>query len=231
MEEEKKATEEIGTHQGAKLREHVYHRLHERLLSGEYSPGDVLNQKQVAKEFGVSMSPVREALQRLSDAGYLRVLPRTGYLVTSMSATDLIELAHVRALLEGEAAWQATSRITPAEIEELKSLQDEAEAGGDTIFTNRRFHMVVAHAAGNSLAEKMIGDLLDRSERTLRVDPRMSGSNSGPWHRKLIESFESRDREAARAWMRDHIVDIRMFVDASFPDSGPVSRSRPTTNL
>ena len=208
---------------GGKLRDQVYEYLHKRLLSGEYRPGDVLNQKQIAEEFGTSMSPVREALQRLSDMGYLQVLPRTGYLVTSMSASDLIELAHVRALLEGEAAWQATSRITVEEISELKALQDEAEAGGNTIVTNRRFHMIVAHAAGNSLAERMIADLLDRSERTLRVDPRMAGDKSGPWHRKLIESFEAKDREAARSWMRDHIIDIRMIVEVSFPDSGHVS--------
>jgi len=195
------------------------------LLSGYYSPGDVLVEKAIAEEFGISKSPVREALQRLVISGYLRVLPRTGYLVTSISAGDVIELAHLRALLEGESAWQATGRISPVDLSELRALLEESESGGDVLEINRRFHLIIAHAAGNRLAEAMIASVLDQSERALRLDPRMSGSYAGPEHRKIVESLEVGDREGARAWMRKHIVDIRMQVEISFPDSGHPAES------
>ncbi len=202
------------------LRDQIHQQLHERLLSGFYSPGDVLVEKAIAEEFGISKSPVREALQRLVDSGYLHVLPRTGYLVTSVSATDVIELAHVRALLEGEAAWQAAGRISAEDIAALRTLATEAESGGDAMGINRQFHLIIAHAAGNQLAESMIASVLDRAERILRLDPRMSGSYIGPDHWKVIESLEAGNREGARSWMRQHIVDIRMQVELSFPDSG-----------
>ncbi len=215
-----------GTHQAKpRLRDTVHEKLLERLLSGHYSPGDVLVEKSIAEEFGISKSPVREALQRLVVSGYLRVLPRTGYLVTSVSAADVVELAHLRALLEGEAAWQAAGRIGPNEVKELRSLVEKAEAGGDGLALNRRFHAIIAHAAGNSLAEEMITSLLDRAERILRNDPRMADSYTGPDHWRIIESLEAGDREGARTWMRKHIVDIRMQVELSYPDSGHPAES------
>ena len=207
------------------LRDTTHDRLLERLLSGYYSPGDVLVEKAIAEGFGISKSPVREALQRLVISGYLRVLPRTGYLVTSISAGDVIELAHLRALLEGESAWQATGRISPVDLSELRALVEESESGGDVLAINRRFHLIIAHAAGNRLAEAMIASVLDRSERVLRLDPRMSGSYTGPDHWKIIESLEAGDCEGARVWMRQHIVDIRMQVEISFPDSGHPAES------
>ena len=205
---------------GRNLRDKTYGTLYERLLSGYYNPGDVLVEKTIAEEFGTSKSPVREAFQRLVVSGYLRVLPRTGYLVKSISAADVVELAHLRALLEGEVAWQAIGRITAEELDELRALAEEAESGGDVLAINRRFHMIIAHAGGNALLEEMISSLLDRAERVLRLDPRMSGSYTGPNHWKIVESLETGDREGARTWMRKHIVDIRVQVEISFPDSG-----------
>jgi len=207
-------------HSKTSLRDQIHQQIHERLLSGYYSPDDLLVETAIAEEFGSSKSPVREALQRLVNSGYLRVLPRTGYLVKSVSATDVIELAHLRALLEGETAWQAAARITPEDLAELRELVEEAESGGDGMSTNRRFHVIIARAGGNSLAETMIASLLDQSERVLRLDPRMSGSYVGPDHWKIIESLEKGNREESRFWMRKHIVDIRMQVEIIFPDSG-----------
>jgi DNA-binding GntR family transcriptional regulator len=213
---------------GGLLRDEVYGQLREGLISGRYIPGDVLVEGILAEGFGVSRSPVREALHRLADEGFLKILPRSGYLVTAVSPSDIAENVHLRVLLEGEAARLASTRLSPDVIERLKEIQRlEEEAQDESVELNREFHMLVAENSGSKMLTKLIASLLDQDERMLRLHPLILDPRASRAHWEIIEALEASDPVASETAMRDHIREMAARISPRFDnlDRDGTSRS------
>lgn len=125
----------------------IYRTLHERLQRGEFRPGDRLQVRTIATEFGTSDIPVREALSRLSAEGLVDYRPHQGGMVINLRAEELRDLMVLKAVLEGTATRLAAPHVTPLLLEQLEALAlqgDAVQAEVDAYAEiNRRFHAAI----------------------------------------------------------------------------------------
>lgn len=190
------------------LREQVYEGVKDAIVSGALRPGDIINEAQLAKDYGISRTPVREALCLLSFQGLLQPLPRTGYIVSPLTVRDIQEAYHLRLLLEVEAIGLAVERITEEEIRQLERLAD-GRTGPEMRIVNREFHSLIADASGSGRLARLIRQLLDEMDRMLYLDPHISAP-TGPYeHTDMVDALRRRDKKTAQQAMRRHIEEGR----------------------
>jgi len=154
MSEDKKAVH----HQP--LKENIFEFLHERIIAGGYAPGEWLRQEDISSQLGVSMTPVREALDLLVSAGLAERVPYRGVRVLQPSAREIADSYMMRLLLESAAVHAAALNITSAELQELeailgrsKSLVTLKDMSSERVL-NRELHSLIAAASGNQLLHK-----------------------------------------------------------------------------
>lgn len=188
--------------------------IEERIVTGQYRPGMRLDEQDLADEFGVSRTPIREALIHLASAGMIEMRPRRGAIVAQASATRLCEMFEVMAELEAMCGRLAARRITPAEQAELLEAHRACEVARDAddpdayYHLNEVFHQRIYQASHNSfLAEQ--ADALHRRLRPyrrlqLRVRNRMKTSYSE--HQAIVDSILSGDGDAAADRLQRHVV-------------------------
>ena len=178
--------------------------------SGLYRPGDRLVESELAERFGVSRTPIREALQRLETQSLLTRDGRS-LIVASLDHNQVAELYSVRTVLEGLAARLAARHATDEEIAVLKSmikedeeLQDDPEALSRA---NRRFHKMIHLASHNRFLVKQL-DLVHRS-MALMATTSLAAEGRGKMalseHTRIVEAIANRDEDAADKALRDHI--------------------------
>ena len=186
--------------------ENVYTALKHDIMWGKIESGTLLSELKLAARFGVSRTPVREALTMLASDGLINTLPRRGHLVRTISLSEMLNAFHVRELLEVEAVAQAVRRITDQEIAHLRELA-EAGDGVDLPDLNRQFHMIIARASGNRILADFIERLLILMQSVLIMDPHLAAWTEEGMEEELaiINALAARDEEAAREAMRHHI--------------------------
>jgi GntR family transcriptional regulator, rspAB operon transcriptional repressor len=198
-------------------KEGVYQLIKDDILKGVIKSGEVLKEGELAKQYHVSKTPVREALCILAFENMVQALPRTGYMVKAITVRDVIETLQVRQLLEEEAAALAAQRITEEEIIELEKLLDYSglvlETGTEW---NKRFHLIIAHACGNSRLERVILQIYDEVARISLLDPYLIKSDASNEHILIVKAMRERDSETARACMHAHIEKVRERVLGRF---------------
>ena len=193
---------------------------------GVYRPGDRLVESELADRFGVSRTPIREALQRLETQ---RLLARDGrsLIVASLNHNQLAELYAVRAELEALAARLAAQHAAPEEIKVLRDMVDEDKGRLDNpeelARTNRRFHKQLHLASHN----RYLVQQLDMVHRTMALLATTSlaaegrAENAVGEHEAIVQAIEARDGEAAGAALRAHIsqaFETRLKLDAAASD-------------
>ena len=200
-----------------------------RVLSGEIVRGSRLPQEALATEFGVSRTPVREALRKLQAAGVVEVLPNRGAVVRGPSAREIRESYEVRTELEGLAAELATARIADADLLRLREAEalfrtsvgelvsglrrggsDEAwDEHDDWVRANDRFHRAILDAAGNRRLAEVLADLRRSFPRELAWSALSANSrrleDNVLQHGAILEAIERGDATAAREHMVAHI--------------------------
>ncbi|MGQ9584402.1 MAG: GntR family transcriptional regulator [Anaerolineae bacterium] len=183
----------------------VYTRIKREILCGEIEPGSLLSESKLAERFGVSRTPVREALSLLASDGLITTLPQRGHLVHTVSLSEVLDAFRVREILEVEAAGLAVHRISDAEIVHLRELAEARE--GDFPSLNHEFHTIIAKAGGNRVLADFIERLLMLMRRVLLLDPHLAGwTEEGTQEALAIcEALAARDEAAAREAMRTHI--------------------------
>ena len=193
------------------LSEQVKDRILQWILEGVLAPGSRIIETRVARERGGSQAPVREALRDLATLGVVEMKPYRGASVRQPSKTDLVEAMEVRAELEALAARQAATKITGAELDELKVLIDEmhrlAEAGDahGHALNNTAFHGTVVRASGNQTLLRT-WSMLEPYARTY-VTAMIPGTDLvwlGDRHLSILEALAVGDPDAAAETMRDH---------------------------
>src|ERR671923_1380718 len=134
------------------LKEDIFDVLHEKIISGVYKPGDWLRQDDIATQLGVSMTPVREALDLLVSAGLAERVPYRGVRVREMSTKDIVEAYSLRLILEVLIAREAARNITPEQVAGLERMLEEMKKH-DTLKkvsserkSSREFHSAIAEA-------------------------------------------------------------------------------------
>ena len=192
------------------LYEEVAELLRQRIFSRELEPGSWIDELKIAEEYGISRTPLREALKVLAAEGLVTMKVRRGAYVTEVSDKDLADVYHLLALLESDAAGVVASRATEAELAELKALHSELKAAvkkRDEFFAiNERFHMRILEIADNRWRQQMVADLrkvmkLNRHNSLLKTG-RLADSLAE--HQAVMDALLARDPELTRARMQAH---------------------------
>tara|TARA_R110002095_G_C4202202_1_gene235145 strand:+ start:186 stop:848 length:663 start_codon:yes stop_codon:yes gene_type:complete len=188
----------------------AYSMILDAIDTGVYRPGDRLVESELAERFGVSRTPIREALQRLETQSLLSRDGRS-LIVASLDHNQTAELYVVRGELEGLAARLAARHATPEEIRVLREMvtADDARVGDPTALSrsNRRFHKQIHLASHNRYLVQQL-DLVYRSMAlmaTTSLAAEGRGEIAQAEHHKIIACIEARDEAAADAALRSHI--------------------------
>lgn len=199
------------------LREQVTRALEAAIVAGELLPGVIYSAPGLAERFGVSATPVREAMLDLVKEGFVEPLRNRGFRVIEMSDEDLDDIAQIRLLIEVPTISQIASLLTPSRVENLAVAAEAIEraaADGDVLEyldADRRFHVELISAIGNA----RLTDLVDRLRRQARLFGLKGLAKSGRLmasareHRMLLDALSVPDIRAAKNLMRAHIGHTR----------------------
>ncbi|WCT26129.1 GntR family transcriptional regulator [Acidovorax temperans] len=194
------------------LYEEVAEQLRQRIFRRELEPGSWIDELKIAEEFGISRTPLREALKVLAAEGLVTMKVRRGAYVTEMSEKDLRDVYHLLSLLESDAAGVVAERATPEQQQTLRDLHAELEsaAGNREAFfsVNERFHMALLDMADNRWRSQMVADLrkvmkLNR-HNSLFKQGRIEDSLSE--HRAILDAMLAHDAEGTRRAMQAHFA-------------------------
>jgi DNA-binding GntR family transcriptional regulator len=199
------------------LYEQVAERLRTRIFAHELQPGSWIDEQALALEYGISRTPLREALKVLAAEGLVVLKPRRGCYVTELSEQDIDEVFPVMALLEGRVAEEAARRITSADFSRLEAIHAELEKhaavnNADRFFeANQRFHTALQDIAGNRYLAQLIDDARKVIKLTRRDSLRLEGrlKQSLAEHREILEALRGKDADRARQSMHDHLLSGR----------------------
>jgi len=189
----------------------VFESLRDAISDGRLAVGERVREEEIARELGVSRTPVREALQRLHQRGLLVFGNGRGLVVAELSQHQVLQLYAMREILEGSAARFAAQHATAADIAILYRLQKElADAKPDALLLvtlNRRFHQAIYEAAHNQYLLQTLNMLHDSlallHNATFRVPSRRADSDEE--HRRIVAAIEKHDPGAAEEAAREHI--------------------------
>ena len=199
------------------LKQKVYEALRREITDGSLLPGDLLKERELADLYGVSKTPVREALSLLEQENLVKAIPRAGYMVTQLTLRDVQEVHQLRVTLESMAARLAAENITDEELEELEGIAATPDPEEALLF-NHRFHSVIARASGNSRLAKMIEQLLDNTDRWAALDvARLTPTVLLIGHEVELEALRTRDPDIAEKAMREHVQRVYQHLSALYP--------------
>lgn len=192
------------------LYQDVAERLRQQIFARELEPGSWIDELKIAQAYGISRTPLREALKVLAAEGLVTMKLRRGAYVTEMSREDVTQVYHLLELLESDAAGTVAARATPADLERLAALHQRLERQArqrDAFFaTNEQFHMALLDIAGNRWAAQTVADLrkvmkLNR-HHSLFKQGRLAESLAE--HRALMAAITAGDAGKAASLMKTH---------------------------
>jgi DNA-binding GntR family transcriptional regulator len=197
------------------LREAAYESLLELITKGALRPGQHLVEIELAERLGVSRQPVREALQRLSNEGWVDLRPAHGAFVHRPTEAEADQLMAVRALLEAEAASLAAAGATDASVERLRVLWRDGVAALaaddiDAVVTaNAALHASVMELAANDVLAELASQVARRVRWYYTPVARQRGKRSWDEHAALIDAIAAHDQDRAARIMREHTEQTR----------------------
>lgn len=195
--------------------------LERKILEGKLKPGQRLIEAELCKTYGVSQTPLREALRIIESQGYVVHEPRKGVTVAQINLNDIEEIYHIRANLESMAHYWAVKKYDPEVLSQLKKLQKQMiiEVGKKDIKAyfelNLKFHEILINACRNKRLINMIQNFVKQTKR-YRIDILKSPESlkrSVEAHEKIIQSFEDQDAEKAEKLRKESILgNIEIFI-------------------
>lgn len=196
------------------LYQEVAERLRQRIFAHELPPGTWIDEQALAVDYGISRTPLREALKVLAAEGLVTLKPRRGCYVTEISERDLDEIFPLMAILEGRCAFDAARKAQPEDIACLDAIHAKLEkhaAGGnrEAFFeANQEFHRAVQELADNRWLMQVIQDLRKVLKLTrmhsLSAEGRLGQSLQE--HRAIMAAFKAHDPQLAERAMHDHLL-------------------------
>lgn len=200
--------------QPAKQSERLGEVIEERIVTGIYPPGTRLDEQELANAFGVSRTPVREALIQLSSVGLIEIRPRRGATVPEVGADRVCEMFEVMAELESMCGRLAARRITPAELAALNQAHLACRSARDNntpdIYyqLNEVFHQRIYDGSHNSFLQEQTAALHRRLRpyRRLQLRVRNRMTNSFDEHQAIVDAISKGDSDLAGALLRTHVM-------------------------
>lgn len=193
------------------MTERVYEALKRDILTARRLPEGLLLEHELAAEYNVSKTPVREALRLLVHEGLVLVLPRKGYMVQPLRLDDVREIFAMRQLIEPYLVVEAAKRATSEELDRLESLVDAQERATDSesaLDAAASFHLGIAELAGNRRAARTLKGLVEEARRMYRLAPlldsRLHEQAEFTDHRELVDAMRRQDIAQAHAVMERH---------------------------
>jgi DNA-binding GntR family transcriptional regulator len=215
----------------------LYDELSRAIVAGDLAPGEKLSEPVIARRYGASRAPVREAIRRLQERGLVTYVANQGVRVAEPSAAEFLALLDVREATEGMAARLAAENMSDEEVAALEQLvaghrgeiernplgaylQDEPEAD---------FHRRIANGSGNPiLADLLCEQFYPRLRLCRRLHSTVPGRGREAWreHVRITEAISHRDGELAEILMRRHIRAARTALQAALTTVGAIKPSR-----
>jgi DNA-binding GntR family transcriptional regulator len=197
------------------LSDAVVDRLRAAIWSGAYAPGDRLVERRLAREFGISHIPLREALARLTEEGLVERLPRRGARVASLTPRMLEEVSSLRVVLEQFVVRRLKDRFTPAAHAELQVIVDrmvEAAEQHDLVRVHeldQQFHQRLWELTDHALLVELAAQMRSRTSHFYRAAAASLGPDEvrrhADSHQQLLDVIASGDRRAAERAMQQHV--------------------------
>jgi DNA-binding GntR family transcriptional regulator len=209
-----------GANDGLPSSELVYRRLKDQIISGDLAPASRLIELSIAADFGVSRTPVREALKRLAAENLVLADPARGMIVHAPDAGEIEDVFVVREALDGLAARLAAHRITPSELSRLRLIVDtmrhaiQTDRREQIVIANQRFHDVIYSAAGNAMLARVASDLRDFVRRfsTLPFASPDRVEHVLAEHEAILAALEAHSPEAAQTASNGHLEAAREYL-------------------
>ncbi|MDZ7825748.1 MAG: GntR family transcriptional regulator [Gammaproteobacteria bacterium] len=211
---------------GATMAERVFEEIQDAIVRGDVAPGTRLAEPDLARQYGVSRGPLREALQRLEARHLVERIPHVGARVAALSFERLIDIYRAREALEGMACRLATEHGSEAELAALEELLEEhgdlGEVRAGVGYFQKEgdldFHFRIARASGNAILEQLLCEELYHLMRLYRY--KFSGFRGRPKlaleeHRRIVAAMREGDADFAELLMRRHIAAARRTIEAA----------------
>jgi len=207
------------------LPEKIYQHLRKKLLAGELTPGTRLDYKKIAEELGVSVTPVREAMNKLASEGLVDLVPRAGAIVRKITRQEAEDVFRVREAIEGYAVMKAAEKISPALLSRLESLLQQmdgviqqepnnpdgtysGEPLAEFLQSDLAFHMTIIEAANNARLTKLAADsfILASIFGTVKFGhSRELLQQINTQHKQIYEALRTHDSNLAYQRVQQHI--------------------------
>ena len=205
------------------LVDYIIQDLEDKIIGGILKPGERIVEETLCKKFGVSRSPVREALRALESQGYLAREPRKGVTVSRVTAKEIEDTYRIRANLESLAVSLAVKKQDPKVLQKLNrihrkmtELEEEGKVSGAYFNLNLKFHKTLVDACDNQRLIQMIDTFVKQTKRyrlqILSIPGRIEASLKN--HEMIIRSFEAGDATKAESLRKETILkNIRTFTE------------------
>lgn len=200
------------------LSEKAYRSLMESIVSGALPPGTELREQHVAKQMGISATPVREAFKRLSSDGLIEIIPYRGAVVKKLDQREIAEAYACREALEHLAVEQVIEKITQEEIDKLYLMVEEferAEGVSEIARESQQFDDLIYQLAGN----RILKNLLEMLKGVISRDRKYSAGSPErrheicEEHRAIVDALAKRDVEEAKRAVSNHIHNGRKYIE------------------
>lgn len=216
------------------LSENVFRRIQAAIVSGEIAPGSKISEPELARTYGISRGPLREAIHRLEGQRLVVRVPHVGARVVSLTHAQMIELYQIRESLEGLACRLAAERMSETQIQQLRDVlhtheHDAAFQAGLGYYQQEGdfdFHYRIIQGSGNQTLSQMLCGELYQLVRMYRIQfsttpnrPRQAFAE----HHRILDAIADRDGELAELLMRRHIGASRRNIERHYqaaPDRG-----------
>jgi DNA-binding GntR family transcriptional regulator len=200
-------------------KEKAYQAIKQAIIVGQLESAKIYSIAELSETFEVSRTPAREALVILASEGFIDPIPRSGYQVKSLSIHDILEIFHLRTVLEVEGVGLAAGRISDGDVsllEENNRLEQElvfsphsdesAQSYRKGYDLNLEFHLTIARASGNNRLADLVEKLLSELERVLAFDPYIVEPHQ---HAEILKRLKRRDIQGSQEAMKRHLKDTK----------------------
>lgn len=202
----------LAPRRGGREVDRVFETMVEEIVSGVMAPGMKLREPDLARRFGISRGPLREAIRRLQERELVVCTPNAGARVIIHSPREILEAYEIREALEGMAARLAAKNMSDEEIVALRKAFEEEAARGKSGGYHNDFHMMIVRGSHNNRLLRLLNEDSYRLLKLWRTHYswlRYGGQESWRDHLRVLEAIEQRDGELAELLMRRHIARLR----------------------
>ncbi len=192
-------------------RETAYEKLHQLIASGELAPGERVMELEIARQFGLSRTPVREAIRKMEAEGIISHSPHIGAVVRKLSHQEIVELYEMRLVLEEAAAAMAAKHASEAEIALMRVLNEqilESENSAEAAQINAKFHALIFEAARNQFLIRSFHELsrLIIILGATTIDDEKRREEVYAQHNQIVDAIEAGSEGDAKIFIRNHFI-------------------------